>query len=133
MVLYMGTTTNGTCAICERSFKTQGGQLSLHGFRRPSCFGSKRIAYEINTSACEEYKAHVAERAIPQAEGWVSRIETGVTTTFVTFSGKKANPGDHGYERAREHELDAAKGHLSRLRREGARMDKKIADWKPAA
>lgn len=51
-----------TCQICGRAIKANTGLIAHHGYRRPypqlqtrSCFGARRLPYEVAHDAIDEY------------------------------------------------------------------------------
>ncbi len=65
-----------TCQICGRAIKANTGLIAHHGYQRPyqqyhqtaSCFGARRVPYEVGHDAIDEYLVLLA--------AWIADVKT---------------------------------------------------------
>jgi hypothetical protein len=92
-------THEGTCAVCEGTFKVRGRIVALHGYRRPGdgmahgrCFGALRLAWEIAPDAARVYLADVL---VPHRDDLVralADLDAGRVRTIMRFLGRRREP-----------------------------------------
>lgn len=138
----------GECQICEGTFCTKKGLIVLHGYKRPGtgyihghCFGMNHVPYAKGTDALvvylERLKASVVsnEKALAR---WTSRrvpsiteleVHSGYTNTLVEFAVGVTDL--YMWERKYARHLAEAENTLQWFSMEVARVERRIANWKP--
>lgn len=130
----------GTCGVCGANVKmTRAGKLMRHGWRvqgggwqgygswhSASCFGTGYQPFELSPKGAIEYrkavlitKVHIQER--------IKELES--SNPPIHYRKKDINPGDRGYERAKEQAHKNAKKSLRDIVAEIRTLDAKIAGW----
>jgi hypothetical protein len=80
----------GHCQGCGRKQMLPGGMLSKHGYTvqwqmfMGICPGSGRLPYEVSCDYIKECIVNTREKRIPQAEGFISKLESDPITNNVS-------------------------------------------------
>lgn len=80
----------GTCGVCEGSFKVRGTSVVLHGYNRPGegyivgrCFGEGRDAWEVSSAPAEQFLAQVLVPNLARVEERLADFDGGRVTTLL--------------------------------------------------
>jgi hypothetical protein len=134
----------GHCQICDREQKLARGVLVHHGYRRPgsgrirgTCYGVASPPYELS---CELLKKHLpnVQVILQDKRDFLTRLEnrqipnlvetrlTGETVEYVCGITSLFR-----WEEIFKRWVTAAKDDIYQLEREIARIERRIANWKP--
>lgn len=134
------------CPCCCGDFCLDSkGLLVNHGYERPgdgynhgNCFAVGYEPYEVSCRACVDYKAHLVP-TLENAKTALSVLEAGEVLALTIETGSSwdrklvtITPTDARWEKALVAEIYHTKQTIKAIEGEITRMDKRIADWKPA-
>lgn len=140
----------GCCQICGQEQKLHGGKLVHHGYKRPGwgeivgdCYGVHAVPYEVSCELVKEYLGLV-QRRLTEASSDLARWRAGKVTYFTEESRRFRGTSvlEHyalgvteywRFVRAVESRIHGMEQTVRLLTGEVKRLEKRIADWKPAA
>lgn len=140
----------GHCQICEQEQKLHEGRMVHHGYTRPGhgfiegdCSGVKEVPYEVSCELLKKYLPQV-QNHLANLKVFLAGLESGSIThiQFLNSSGFSRRvelveyvagvTEYHLFVRQMGYKVSLTKGQISQLEQEIARLERRIADWKPA-